>query len=93
MIIVGFGLEILIIGKNTAVKREKSKIVRPDIQRRENYISVGEGLVDNTTNTGIGRVMLTSIKPARLVQLAVIAKTNITVANDGRTVQRIRMIT
>ena len=75
------------------MKREKSKIAHPDIQRRENYISVGEGLVDNTTNTGFGRVILTSIQLTRVVQLAVIAKTVITVANDGRTVQRVRMIT
>ena len=75
------------------MKRELLKIAHPDIQRRENYISVGEGLVDNTTNTGIGRVKLTSIKAKRVVQLAVIAKTSITVANDGRIVQRVRMIT
>ena len=75
------------------MKRELLKIAHPDIQLRENYISVGEGLVDNTTNGGFGRVKLTSIKPKSIVQPVVIVHANITVANDGRTVQRVRMIT
>jgi hypothetical protein len=59
MVTVGMVPGPLTTGKNIVLKIEKSKIVHPDIQRRRDLISVGEGLVDNTTNTGFGRVMLT----------------------------------
>jgi hypothetical protein len=77
----------LTTGKHTVLKREKLIIVRLELKRRRDFIRVGEGLVDNSTNTGFGRVMLTKEKADQVLVGGVI-----TVVNDGSRVKRIRII-